>query len=38
MAKLTERKSMVPDDAKPNATAMMIHPAESSRMAEATMT
>jgi hypothetical protein len=29
MAKLTERKSMVPDDAKPNATAMMIHPAES---------
>src|SRR5271156_958059 len=37
MAKLTDRKSTVPDDASPNETAMMIQPLESSRMADATM-
>ncbi len=36
-AKLTDRKSMVPDDARPNEMAMMIQPPKSSRMAEATM-
>src|SRR6202030_2124367 len=37
MVKVTERTSMVPDDASPNEIAMMIQPLESSRMAEATM-
>ena len=37
MAKLTGRRSRVPDEAIPNEMAMMIHPLESSRMAEATM-
>ena len=37
MAKLTDRKSIVPDDASPKEIAMMIQPLESSRMADATM-
>ena len=37
MAKLTERRSIVPDEARPKEMAMMIQPPESSRMAEATM-
>jgi hypothetical protein len=36
-AKLTERRSIAPDEASPNDTAMMIQPQASSRMAEATM-
>ena len=36
-AKLTERRSIVPDEASPNEIAMMTHPAVSSRIADATM-